>query len=164
MATQAAISVEEYLRSSYEHDREYVHGEVVERGMPTNSHSKAQVRFVQVFLPFERSHQLFVRIELRSRVQPDLVRIPDVSVYSPEPLEEVPTAPPLIAIEIFSPGDRTAKLLVKCREYQSWGVKHIWAVDPEDREFMLYKNGLIEVPEFSIPEFNLTITPAHIFE
>jgi hypothetical protein len=52
----------------------------------------------------------------------------------------------------------------KCGEYHSWGVKHIWAADPEDRKLMVYDSRLHLVDDFTIPEFKLTITPAQIFE
>ena len=42
MAAQTRVTPEDYLKTSFAGlDREYVDGEVVERGMPTYSHSKS---------------------------------------------------------------------------------------------------------------------------
>jgi hypothetical protein len=42
MATSALVLVEEYLRTSYEPDSEYVDGELVERNAGEKPHSKLQ--------------------------------------------------------------------------------------------------------------------------
>jgi Uma2 family endonuclease len=93
-----------------------------------------------------------------------LIRLPDVSLYLSEPDGEVPAEPPLVVAEILSPDDRLSPFMRKCGEYHSWGVKHIWAADPEDRKLMVYDSRLHLVDDFTIPEFKLTITPAQIFE
>ena len=164
MATQAAIPVEEYLRSSYEHDREYVHGEVVERAMPTKKHGRTQTLLARCLAAVEQTHEAYVVTETRGKVEDQLYRIPDVAVYWPEPSEEVPSVAPLVAIEILSPDDRFSALMKKCEEYRRWGVKHVWVTDPDERKLMVYGDGLRPVGEFVLPEFNLTITPAQIFD
>jgi len=40
--TLPLVSVEEYLRTGYEHDMEFVEGVLIERGMPTPAHSALQ--------------------------------------------------------------------------------------------------------------------------
>src|SRR5258708_2459797 len=113
MSTKTTISIEEYLRTSFEGlDREYVDGEIVERSLLTNLHSKAQCRLGRIFDTFGDTLPLYARTELRSRVSGTRVRIPDVSVYSgEEPADPVPVTPPLIAVEILSPDDTQAKLV-----------------------------------------------------
>ena len=46
MAARALISVEEYLRTSYDPDCEYVDGEVQERIVGQKKHAKLQKAFV----------------------------------------------------------------------------------------------------------------------
>ena len=164
MATQTAISVEEYLATSYEYDPEYVRGEVVDRPMPTKKHSKAQKRLLKIFEPIEDGFGAFVIHEVRSRLEPLIVRLPDVSLYLREPEGDVPTEPPLVAIEIVSPEDRFSRLTEKLAEYRTWGVAHCWMADPESRRLYTFDGHLEEVDHFILPEFNLTITPAQIFE
>lgn len=166
MSTKSAISIEEYLRTSFEDlDREYVDGEIVERTLPTNLHSKTQCRLSRIFDTFGDTRPLYARTELRSRVRLTRVRIPDVSVYSgEEPADPVPAAPPLIAIEILSPDDRQSKLIAKLEEYREWGVRHLWMVNPEARKLYVYEKGALrEVDSFEVLEFELRVTATEIF-
>src|SRR5436309_2528771 len=103
MSTKAAVSIEEYLRTGFEGlDREYVDGEIVERTLPDQLHSKTQGRLIGIIWDLAKTRPFHIRPELRLRVAPARVRIPDVSIYSgPEPTERVPSHPPLAAIEIL---------------------------------------------------------------
>jgi Uma2 family endonuclease len=166
MSTKTAVSIEEYLRTSYEDlDREYVDGEIVERTLPTNLHSKAQCRLAGILDRLGETLPLYGRVELRSRVSATRVRIPDVSAYTGvEPTDPVPSTPPLIAIEILSPDDRQSKLIAKLEEYREWGVRHLWLVNPQTRKLQVYDKGvLLEVDKFEVPEFDLHVTATEIF-
>lgn len=164
MSTATLISVEEYLRTSYEHDCEYVRGEVVERGMPTTSHSRAQTRLLVLFDRLSATHNLEALAELRNRLAPDLYRIPDVAVYRPRPTEEVPSTPPLIAIEIVSPDERLRNLFAKCEEYAQWGVAHVWVIDPARRSLQYFDGvDLRTVAALSVPELDIALGPAEVF-
>jgi Uma2 family endonuclease len=163
MAVRTAVPIEEYLRTSYEPDREYVRGEVMERGMPTFEHGRIQLRFGAVFL--RPGLQLYPSTEVRNRLAPDLVRIPDVAVYSEAPAEQFPERPPLVIVEILSPDDRMSAILDKCEEYRRWGVRHVWVADPVRRRFQVFDGvDLRTVPQLELPEASLTITPTEIFD
>ena len=104
MAT-VQISLEEYLRTSYHPDCDYVDGEVQERNLGEFDHG-----FIQIFLGswfFQHRHewQLHTVAEWRVRVSPRRVRIPDLClVPSTEPVEPVLTKAPAAVVEILSPG------------------------------------------------------------
>ena len=166
MSTKSAVSIEEYLRTSFEGlDREYVDGEIVERTLPDYLHSKTQCRLSGLIWDLSKTRLLHGRTELRSRVAQTRVRIPDVSIYAGvEPTERVPSQVPLVAIEILSPDDRNSKVMQKLKEYSDWGVQHIWLVDPERRTLQVYANGaLSEAFALTIPEFEVQLTGAEIF-
>jgi len=55
MATSAAISEQEYLRTDYEHDREWIEGQLRERAMPDEYHSALQAFFIGYFLQCGRA-------------------------------------------------------------------------------------------------------------
>ena len=121
MAAHAQISVEEYLRTSYDGpDREYLDGEIVERGMPNLRHSKAQKRLMMWFIGMEEKLSLHCFAELRLRIRERRYRVVDLAVFQGEPAEDVPSPPPLVAIEILSPDDRFAEVLSKLEEYRAW--------------------------------------------
>jgi Uma2 family endonuclease len=166
MSTKAAISIDEYLRTSFEGlDREYVDGEIVERSLPDELHSKTQWRLSGLIWDLSKTLPFHGRTELRSRVRATRIRIPDVAIYADiEPNAMVPTEPPLVAIEILSPDDRHSEVMQKLEEYQAWGVRHVWLVDPHRRKLDVYGSGtLSEVPALEIPEYDVRITSADIF-
>lgn len=166
MSTKSAISMEEYLRTSFEDlDREYVDGEIVERSLLDELHSKTQWRLSGLIWDLSKTLPFQGRPDLRSRVRATRVRIPDVAIYAgAEPNASVPTEPPLVAIEILSPDDRHSEVMQKFEEYQAWGVLHVWLVDPHRRRLQMYGSGTLrEVSVLEIPEYHVRFTPSDIF-
>lgn len=60
-----------------------------------------------------------------------------------EPVGFIPIAPDL-AVEIISPSDLYAPLQEKIGAYLGWGVKAVWAVEPELRQIMVHTAQQIE--------------------
>jgi Uma2 family endonuclease len=166
MATQALVSPEEYLNTSYpDLDREYVHGVVLERTMPTYLHSRVQALLCFYFELLRRKHPVFVAPELRHAIHPQAIyRIPDVAVFADfEPKEPYPSTPPLVAIEILSPDDRMSEVLQKCTESLTWGVSNIWLIDPEAKKLYHYdQTGLHPSASLSLPQYDFTLTLADL--
>ena len=164
MAARTQISVEEYLRTSFDGlDREYLDGEIVERGMPNLPHSNAQHRLQMWFGGMEEKLSLRCFPELRLRVGERRYRVVDLAVFKGRPAEDVPSSPPLVAIEILSPDDRFAEIVAKLEEYRVWGVTHVWFVDPIGRKVYVYTAGLSEVPALRLPEYGVEIAAHDIF-
>ena len=167
MAVQTLITPEEYLQTAFDGaDCEFVDGAIVERNWGENPHSKAQVRLVEIFYEARKQHPLYSRPELRMQLAPTLFRIPDVAVFRlREPVDLVPSEPPFIVIEIVSPEDRHTDIVEKLEEYRTWGVPHIWPADPWPRQLSVYEEkGLVAVGAFRLPDFDLEIKPADLFE
>ena len=165
MATQTLISIEEYLRKAYEPDAEYVDGHIVERSMPETPHSAVQVRLVQLFTPLSRDRNLHLMTELRMRISPACVRIPDFAVFREKPVELVPSRPPLIVVDIVSREDRHTEIVQKFEDYRSWNVAHIWLADPWQRQLSVYsENGMTAVRCFELADLGLKFTAADIFD
>lgn len=166
MATQTLVAPEIYLKTSFEGpDREYVEGELVERGMPTYLHARIQMILGALFETLRKQYPVFAASELRLAIQPShRYRIPDVCVFvGEEPTSAIPEAPPLVAIEILSPDDRLSEALKKFEEYRHWGVTHIWLIDPEGKMFYRYDaTGLHPVPALDLPDYAFTITLADL--
>src|ERR1051326_569136 len=101
MATSISVPVEEYLRTSYEPDMEYVDGILVERHVGEHNHSRLQTLLVLLLGPREEPRRFRVLTEQRMRVMgtKHRYRIPDVCVMAlPYRLEPVLTTPPHLAI------------------------------------------------------------------
>ena len=165
MANNAIMPVAEYLRSSWpDGDREYVHGEVIEKPMPPKAHAKIRKQLLLLFSRWEASTGLCALPELRCLVAPQVYRIPDVAVFAGEPEEETPSEPACAVIEILSPDDRMTALLEKLREYRDWGVAHIWAIDPDGRRIYEFgSDGLRETGSLRLPEFQIAVPSGDLF-
>ena len=161
----AAIPLEEYLRTSYEHDCEWVDGKIRERATPDEYHSALQFFFLEYFGRLKRELYVRVRPELRVRVAARRYRIPDVTLLSADaPFQAIPDSPPLLCIEIHSPDDRVGELQEKPDDYLAMGVKHIWVVDPRRRKLSTVDaEGTHRVEEFRVPNSDRIITPAEMF-
>ncbi len=166
MGTNTALSVEQYLATSFpDLDKEYWDGELVERSLPDNLHSKTQSLLSAYFVGFPKTRSMFPRSELRLKLRPDLILIPDVCVFHPtEPQDRYPDTPPFIAIEILSLDDKLKDVREKLEIYKTWGVPHVWLVDPHSRRMYTCDAGLTEVPTLRIPELNIELTPADAFD
>jgi len=166
MGARSAISVEEYLHTSFEDtDREYRNGELVERSVPDYPHGKTQGLLVAFFAAFRKTMPVFACVETRMKIRTGLYLIPDVAVFWPSrPLGGIPEAPPLIAIEILSPGDRIKTVRSKLAEYRQWGVRHTWLVDPHSRRMWVFVDDLAEVSVFEVPELGSRLTGSDVFE
>jgi hypothetical protein len=101
MGTKVLISEEEYLRSSYGNpEPEFRDGELIERPMPTLTHGELIVRLaVALHGRLIGGGRLITATDVRVRIQPGLVRLPDFLVYIKDRPPEIPTEPPFIVVE-----------------------------------------------------------------
>lgn len=127
------IPVEEYLASTYEPDRDYVDGEVVERNLGERDHSSLQLR-IGAFL-YARREQWGIEIfsEFRVQVAKNRFRVPDLTVTLGRPDEQVLTEPPFPCIKILSPEDRLSRLEERIDDYLRMGVPYVWVLDPQTK-------------------------------
>ena len=137
MATQTAVPVEEYLRTSYHPDMEYVGGELVERHVGEYFHSILQSMIVTLLSIRQRERGFRTFTEQRVRVSDEpRYRIPDVSVKAlPHEITPILTRPDLV-IEVLLPDDRASDMLTKISDYLAAGIPHIWVIDPYNRNVM----------------------------
>ena len=137
MATSTQISIAEYLSTVYRPDREYIDGELIEKNMGKWEHSRIQVLLAAWFFQHEKDWHIQTATEWRTRTAVDTVRIPDVVVVSRGPQPDVLTTPPILIVEILSPGDSYADTQRRARDYLAMGVQTIWIIDPETRSARL---------------------------
>jgi Uma2 family endonuclease len=145
----AAISVTEYLNTSYRPDCDYVNGEVLERNVGEYEHSRPQALIGALLSNQEKQRRIIVLIAQRIQVGPNRFRVADVCVLRADaPYEPVILTPPLICIEIVARNDSFMLLLQRLDDYVGMGVEHIWVVDPHTRRGYRYTGeGLIEATD-----------------
>lgn len=168
MATAAQVPLETYLHTDYQPDREYVDGEVRERNLGEKEHARLQKLVLRYFLSLEDRGTLSVFPELRVQVSPTRFRVPDLTVLRADaPDEQIITHPPLIVVEILSPGDSLLGMREKIEDYLAFRIPNIWIVDPSDRMGYICRSGSfrewqpatnLNVPDTEI-SLNLTRLP-----
>ena len=145
--TMAALSLpliteEEYLNTSYEPDREYVDGLLVERKVPTLIHSRVQASIVGLLHPFCEEFDFSLATECRVKAGSSRYRVPDVALIPAAADEEkFFSGVPLAIIEILSPDDRMQTLLDRLRDFAALGVENIFVFHPRDQEVFRYECG-----------------------
>ena len=131
MASRTLISVEEYLRTSYRPDRDYIDGEVLERNVGETDHSWLQTMISAYLVARRAQWGITVLVEQRVQVTATHFRVPDICVVlGPKPTEQVLTKPPFICIEILSPEDRWPRIQQRIDDYLAMGVPYVWVLDP----------------------------------
>ena len=164
------VSVEEYLRTSYRPDCDYVDGEVEERNLGELDHATIQ-SFLSYLFRSRSEWNVHVFPEYRVQVAPTRFRVPDITVLrASTPRQQILRTPPLLIIEILSPQDSLSKLQQRVTDYLRFGVEHIWVVDPyERRAYLADDRGFHEPAEGSaaatlrIPETPIAVPLAELW-
>lgn len=145
-ATPVSVPVEEYLRSSYSPDAEYIDGQIEERESTTgeNNHSAWQAAISAWFRAQAVSAGIRVRPELRVQVDAYSFLVPDVALLDRSlPAEPIATHPPVAVIEVLSLADQVGRVMKKGGRYGKMGIRTILIVDPEGPAFR-YREGKLE--------------------
>jgi Uma2 family endonuclease len=133
------LSIDEYLRTSYHPDADYVDGEIEERNLGEYEHAKLQHLISSFFGNNEDEWEVDTVVEQRIRVNTSRVRVCDVAVLrADDPHEHVTATPPYICIEIMSPEDRIPRATRVLADYFLMGVPNIWLIDPLRRVAYTY--------------------------
>lgn len=159
------VELEEYLHSSYEYDKEWVDGVLVERNGGEFSHSHA---LALVCAPLFRAYSEFIPlISVRVRTSSRSVRVPDLAVLrGGAPRERIVAHPPLLVIEVKAPEDGLPMLSAKAAEYRGFGIENVWVIDPYAR--VAYRGTqagleLVRSGELAIPGTPIRVVPQEIF-
>ena len=155
------LSIDEYLRTIYRPDCDFVDGEIEERNVGERDHNRIQLLVAAWFLSHEREWNIESIPEQRTRVSKNRVRIPDVCLVSRDiPVEQVIITPPLLCIEVFSPEDRLSRITKRLDDFAQMGVSNLWIIDPAQRIGYVYTspdNLKLVTDRLTIPE-----TPIYI--
>jgi len=161
------LTIEEYLRTAYHPDCEFVDGVLEEKNMGEREHSMLQMALGAWFFNHRKEWNIVVMSEQRTRVSESRVRLPDICLVSRDaPHERVTLTPPILAVEILSPEDRMNRIMKRMDDFVAMGVKDVWLIDPVEREAFTYsKDGLriIDGGRLEIPGTPIYVDLAEIF-
>ncbi len=162
MKAATLVPVEEYLRTTYRPDCDYVDGRVLERNLGERDHSNVQGELFHYFRTRRRVCHAFAFIEQRVQVSAKRFRIPDVCVVlGPQPTDQILHQPPFICIEVLSKDDTLESMQAKIDDYLGFGVAYVWVINPRNRRAWVYtreaiaeaKDGILKTqnPETDCP-------------
>jgi Uma2 family endonuclease len=167
MAVAELISAEQYLRSNFEYDAEFVEGRLVERPVPTWEHACMQGFLIEELRAIGRRLGLFAVPEQRVQTRAERFRVPDVCVLTDrpegEPGRRIVSRPPYLCVEILSPEDTAMETMDKVREYLNFGVAWVWVIDPISLSGQVHsRNGVVSIEDriFSTDRFSLDLSKA----
>jgi Uma2 family endonuclease len=168
MAARTQVSVEEYLRTTYDPDCDYVDGEIVERNLGERDHSELQGEIYAYIRSLRQKLNVYPLIEQRVQVARTRFRVPDICVVAgSRPTEQILTVPPLVAIEILSKDDRVEQMQIRINDYLTFGIRYVWVINPQTRIPWIYtKDGAHEAKDGMLRTENPAIEVAlpEIFE
>jgi len=143
MAIATKMTVEEYLRTSFDPDCEYVDGEVLERNLGETDHGWIQRAILLYIAAREKELGVVILQEERMQLGPTHYRVPDLMILkgAGKPKEQIIAQPPLVCIEVLSPEDRLNRMQVKVAEYLAFGVRYVWVLDPRTKHAFVYTDG-----------------------
>jgi len=161
-AASISISVEEYRRTAYRPDCDYVDGLVLERNIGEKDHGKLQKSLLLYLHGHRAEWNIFVIQEQRIQVSATRFRVPDICVIAgPEPEEQIFTTPPFLCVEVLSPEDRMSLVQERVGDYLSFGVSYVWLIDPHLVKAWIYtadsirevRDGMLrtERPDIKVP-------------
>src|SRR5580700_7221483 len=137
-ATGIQVSLDEYLSTVYDPDCEFVDGELIERNMGESDHSALQGIIFALLFNQSRKSGIYVFPELRVQVAATRYRIPDITVTTQKVRGRILREPPFLCIEVLSPEDRASRMELKIDDYLTFGVRHIWLIDPRRKKAWSY--------------------------
>ena len=146
MVSTALTSVEEYLGTVYDPDRDYVEGQLLDRNVGEVDHSDAQSSSA-LFLRKNYADD-WVGVAARMQVRRDRFRVPDVMlVKGGKPRQRIVTQPPELVVEVLSPDDRAADLQDRIDDYLAFGIGAVWVINPANGRGFVYTREGMEEPK-----------------
>lgn len=163
--TAHRLTVSEYLRSVFRPDCDYIDGEIQERNLGEYDHAAVQAALISWFRNHRTEWGIRVVPEQRVQVSPTRFRVPDICVLSRElPIEQIITRPPILCIEILSPEDTLHRTRERVEDYQRFGVKNVWIVDPATHQgYDCQPQGMLNAQAFAVEGTPIRLVLAELF-
>lgn len=166
-STPAFVSLEEYLRTTYRPDRDWIDGETKERNMGEMPHACVQGFFAYLFRLHAADWNIRALPEQRVQTSAQHYRIADICVVRREtPFEPIVRTAPLLCIEILSRDDRMSEIQERVEDYLAMGVQAVWVVDPRRRRaYEALRSGALQpaLTELAVAGTAIRIPVADIF-
>ncbi len=119
------VPIEQYLRTNYRPDVEYIDGELKEKPLVMSVHGRLQVLLGSWFDQHEGEWQVLAAAEVRTRVAKTRVRLPELMVDHARSWPQTLVEPPLVGGEVFPPTDSDGDIRQRIADYLAMGIKTV---------------------------------------
>jgi Uma2 family endonuclease len=167
MSATHAVSLEEYLHTTYRPDCDWIDGELRERNLGQFDHANLQGILAGIFFLNRVKWRVIALPEQRLRITPSRYRVPDLLVvpadYDRSPIVSIA---PLLCMEILSPDDTIRDIVERSEDYLSLGTPQVWIFDPvQKRAYVKSSQGLHEVdPASTLQCGTIEISLSELFQ
>jgi len=153
------LTLAQYSRVIFRPDAHFVEGRVVPRILGDYTHSHTIGELMAALYSVCEGLKLNSCVSLRLQISPIRIRVCDFVVLQPNaPYEPVPTVPPLLCIEVLSPGQSPNEEVDTLADYLAMGVPNIWLIDPIRRAAFTFDSaGLHEADPANLTVANTPI-------
>ena len=116
---------------------ELLNGEVTMSPAPTLEHQRLLLRLAKLLERIVPNEEVFITpvdlyLDESNVLQPDLVWVAEGSAVKSLDIKYLKGAPDLV-VEIFSPGTVRRDKKDKFRQYEKFGVREYWMLDPDEK-------------------------------
>lgn len=155
------LSLDEYLRTSYQPDVDFVDGQLRERGVGAPEYTKLRNAVAAWFWHRRIRWGLHPVTEQRIQVSPSRIRICDVAVlHCHSPREGVLQTGPLLCISLLPPDQSLDGETEVLAEFRGMGARNVWLIDPHRlAAYTFDSSGLHEAETTNLVALG---TPIHI--
>lgn len=169
MATPAGVLVpiEEYLRTTYHPDRDWLDGETRERNVGEWQHAAIQGFLIRFLGAHAAEWNIWVLPEQRVQTSARHFRIPDVcAIERTTPFQPILRTPPLLCVEVLSPDDSMSDIQDRVEDYLAMGVPAVWVIDPRRRKaYIATDPGALYAAEvLTVPSSPISVRIADAFD
>lgn len=142
MGSAKLVSLDEYLHTVYEPDKDFIDGVLLGRNSGTQLHGLLQLTVGAFLQQFRRKHRInvFTETRLLVDVSTNRHRIPDVmAVGVPYERGRIVKDVPAIVVEVKSPDDTFDDILNRCFDYEKLAVQNILVMDPDNQRAWMFR-------------------------
>ncbi len=172
MATPTLVSLEEYLRTDYRPDVEYIDGELRPKHRNLEDYPVvmwAHVRLQSLLCSWFDQHEdewgIIGGPDARTQVAEGRVRLPDIVMIPSGDSPEVLVDAPLLVIEIVSPSNTYHEIHERMRDYAAMGVPNLWIIDPQMRVARERRgDAWVDVARLTVPNSPIYVDVTALFK
>jgi len=153
------LTLEQYSRVFFRPDAHFIDGQIIPRNRGDSIHSHIIGYLIGELYQACEAAGLRSCISLRLQISPTRIRVCDFVILKADaPREPMPTAPPLLCVEVLAPDQKLDTERGTVADYLAMGAENIWLIHPAQRiAYIFDAAGLHEADPTKLTVLNTPI-------